>query len=50
LRAWLTDILIQQVLENRTTSLKAIGADVSKVVRYGGHLGLLRIQSGFRDP
>ena len=50
LRPRLSDVLIQQVLENGTAPLEAIGADVREVIRNSGHLGLLCIQSGFGNP
>ena len=50
LRPWLTNRLIKQIFENRTLALETIGADVCQVVGNYIHIGLLCVQTGFRDP
>ena len=50
LGADLTDILVEQVLKNSSTTLEAGGADIGQVVGYGRHLGLLCIQTRLRNP
>jgi hypothetical protein len=50
LRPWLTNRLIKQIFENRTLALETIGADVCQVVGNHIHIGLLCVQTGFRDP
>ncbi len=50
LRTRLTDGLIKQIFENRTLTLKTVGADVRQVVGDDVHIGLLCVEAGFRDP
>ncbi len=50
LRTRLTDGLVKQIFENRTLTLKTVGADVRQVVGDDVHIGLLCVEAGFRDP